>query len=368
VHAGRGGSPNVTGGTCYTTPLTSIDRLGRVVTTGEPLSPSRHLGRQTLIWLFKIVVSGGLLYVLLSRVDLGRLWHVARTASITWLGAALLLYLLMIVISAWRWGLLLRAQHVEIAFGSLLNSFLVATFFNNFLPSNIGGDVVRIRDTSRPAGSMTLAATVVLLDRGLGLLGLVFISALGASLAASRSEAVGPIGPGLLWLVLAGGVTVTLTMVIAPHGLGRLLRPLERLHQEWVRERIERLTDALHNFRAAPEALLWCFLGAILVQLTIVAFYAAVAHALSIPVPLAHLAILVPLSFIVQMLPISVNGFGVREGIFTFYFAQLHLPGESALALSFISAALIMLFSTSGAIAYLGRRSHRTSPSLGPSS
>jgi uncharacterized protein (TIRG00374 family) len=335
-------------------------------TDATPASP--HPGRQALIWTVKIAVSAGLLYVLLSRVDLARLWHAARTASLPWLVAGLGLYFLMVVISAWRWGLLLRAQHVDLPFGTLLNSFLVATFFNNFLPSNIGGDVIRIRDSARATGSTTLAATVVLLDRGLGLLGLVFIAATGASLAASRSEAVGPIGPGLLWLVFLGGCAATLAMVLLPHGLGVLLRPLETFHQEWVRDRLDQLTATLHKFRAAPTALTLCFLGALLVQLTIVAFYAAIARALSIPVPLAHLAILIPLSFIVQMAPISVNGLGVREGIFTFYFAQLHLPAESALALSFISAGLIMLFSASGAVAYLGRRGQPApAPYLGSS-
>jgi uncharacterized protein (TIRG00374 family) len=334
-----------------------------------PSSPPTRAGKHILIWAIKIGVSGGLLYLLLSRVDVGHLWHVARTASLGWLATAITLYFMMVLVSAWRWGLLLKVQQVSASFGTLLNSFLVATFFNNFLPSNIGGDVVRIRDTARVARSRTLATTVVLLDRGLGLLGLVFVSALGASLASARSEAVGPIGPGILWLVFIAGVTVTVAMVVLPHGLGRLLRPLEVLHQEWVRERIERLTDVLHRFRAAPQSLVLGFAGAILVQITIVAFYAAVARALAVPVPFAHLAILIPLSFIVQMLPISVNGFGVREGLFTFYFAQLHLPAESALALSFVSAALIMLFSTTGAVAYLGRRGQASaSPYLGSSS
>ena len=89
--------------------------------------------------------------MLLSRVDLARLWVTARTASIPWLLAALGLYFAMIFVSAWRWGLLLRAQRIMVRLGTLLRSYLVATFFNNFLPSNIGGDVIRVRDTARAA-------------------------------------------------------------------------------------------------------------------------------------------------------------------------------------------------------------------------
>ena len=96
----------------------------------------------------KLGVSVALLWVLFARVDFARLWSIARGASVAWLAGALLLYFSMILASAWRWGLLLRAQHVHLGFGKLTSSFLVATFFNNFLPSNIGGDVIRIADTA----------------------------------------------------------------------------------------------------------------------------------------------------------------------------------------------------------------------------
>ena len=112
--------------------------------------------RAPVLFLLKAVVSIGLLWLLFSRVDLARLWSVARTASPGWLVGALLLYLAMVLASAWRWGLLLRAQGVHLPFRSLTSSFLVATFFNNFLPSNIGGDVVRVADTAPAAGSKTL--------------------------------------------------------------------------------------------------------------------------------------------------------------------------------------------------------------------
>jgi uncharacterized protein (TIRG00374 family) len=320
--------------------------------------------RQTIVWIVKIGVSAGLLYLLLRQVDLARLWALARTASVPWLAAALVLYLAMVLVSAWRWGLLLHAQHVRVGFGTLTSSFLVATFFNNFLPSNIGGDVVRITDTARPAGSKTVATTIVLVDRAIGLLGLVFIAAVGATLAARVSAAVGPLGPGLLWLALAAGLAVAAPLLMRPEAATRLLRPLRVIHQEWVEERIGRLTRALGRFGQSPRALVGCFLGAIVVQAVLVGFYAAIAFAIQLKIPLAHLAILVPVSFIVQMAPISVNGFGVREYTFGMYFAQLGLPLESAIALSFIGAALIMLFSTTGAVALLLRapRRHTSSP------
>mgnify|MGYP001558536563 CR=1 FL=1 len=86
------------------------------------------------------------------------------------------------------------------------------------------------------------------------------------------------------------------------------------------------------------------------------AFYLAVAHGLRIAIGPWDLAVIVPLSFIIQIAPVSINGFGVREAAFTLYFSRLRLPTESALLVSLVPTALVMLFSLSGAAVYVGRR------------
>ena len=316
--------------------------------------------------LLKVAVSAGLLAFLLSRVDAARLWSVAQTASIGWLTAALGLYAVMVLVSAWRWGLLLEAQGVQLPFRKLTTSFLVATFFNNFLPSNIGGDVVRIADTAPTAGSKTLATTVVLIDRGIGLLGLILLAAIAAS-AGPRFAADG-VGASVLWTSLGLAAMVGTPVLLMPDRFARALQPLRRLHPEWVDERLARLTDALARFRESPGALAGCFAGAVVVQAVLVGFYLAIASSMQIPIGFTALAVFVPVSFLVQMLPVSMNGFGVREATFGFYFTRLGLPLESALLVSFVGAALVMLFSLSGAAAYVARnRQPRRSAELPPS-
>ncbi|HYT67735.1 MAG TPA: lysylphosphatidylglycerol synthase transmembrane domain-containing protein [Vicinamibacterales bacterium] len=309
--------------------------------------------RSLTVSAVKAIVSIGLLWLLFSRVDLSRLWSVARQASPAWLVTALLLYLAMVLASAVRWGVLLRAQHVRLPFAFLTQSFLVATFFNNFLPSNIGGDVIRITDTAKPAGSKTLATTVVLIDRGIGLLGLALMAATGASLM--QRMAVGPVGPRMLWAGFGLGAIVATPALLMPETATRILQPLRVFHAEWVDERINKLTYALTRFKETPAALAICFLGAVGVQGILVLFYVAIARSMHIPVSFAELAVIVPVSFIVQMIPLSVNGFGVREATFGFYFTKLGLPLESALLVSFVGAALIMVFSLSGGMVYLRR-------------
>jgi len=317
-------------------------------------SPPESPVRRAVILLIKIGVSAGLLWLLLGKTDTGRLWDHVRQASPWWLAAAFLLQVVVTLISAWRWRLLLDAQHIGVPVSRLVNSYLVAGFFNNFLPSNIGGDVIRIRDTAAAAGSKTKATTIILMDRGLGLLGLLFVAAIGSNVADNIGGRA-PVWASLLWLALFGGVVVSSVAVFDPTLVARVLRPLRRLHQEWVDERINRLTHTLFGFRRRPQALLSCFVGAILVQGVLVGFYSCIAHSMHIPVSPWHLAVVVPVSFVVQMAPISLNGFGVREATFTFYFSRLGLPIESALVVSFMGAGLIILYSLTGAAAYLLR-------------
>lgn len=311
--------------------------------------------RSIISWAVKILVSGGLLYWLLTRIDRQQLWSTFQRASPAWLAVALVVYLVVVLISAWRWHRLLEAQHVVIGYVYLTGSFLVASFFNNFLPSNIGGDVIRIRDTVAATGSKTRAATIVLFDRVIGLLGLIFVAALAASLATELGDSE-PFNPIWLWLGMAGGSVGIIVALFYPKLIGALLTPLRMLHQEWVGAQITRLIHALEKFSESPWALLQCFVGAVVVQAVIIGFYAIVAFAMHIPIPIVHLAVLIPMSFVVQLLPLSVNGFGVRESIFAFYFSKIGLPSESGIALSFLGQVLVMLFSTTGAVVMAVRK------------
>lgn len=322
-------------------------------------SPAR--GRTAALWAIKIAISAGLLGLLFSRIDLATLWAEARDASPGWLSVALGVYLSMVLLSAWRWGLLLRAVGVPMRAARVLTSVLVAVFFNNFLPSNIGGDVVRIADSAKPAGSKTIAALIVLADRVLGLLGLLAVAALGASFALEL-PGTGSVGPSILWTILGLSLLAAGWLVAHPSLMVTLLGPIRRLHPEWIGERLERLADLLASLRGSPGVIAAGVFISLTVQGLLVAFYLAIAYALAIPVAYWQLALIVPMTFLVQMVPVSLNGFGVREASFAYYFTRIGLSIEQALLMSFVGAALTAAFSLSGAAAYVARR-----PSAQPS-
>jgi glycosyltransferase 2 family protein len=187
----------------------------------------------------------------------------------------------------------------------------------------------------------------------------LLVAAIGATAAGAIHPAAVPIWPVWLWAGFVAGAAASAPAVLVPDGFGRLLRPLAVIHPEWVGGRIDKLTAILARFREHPGRLTQCFAGAIFVQATMVVFYYAVIVALHLTTPFADLAVIVPISFVVQMLPISVSGFGVREATFSLYFARIGQPVEDAILMSLVGQALIMLFSLSGAAVYVSRTHHR---------
>jgi uncharacterized protein (TIRG00374 family) len=303
--------------------------------------------------VLKLTVSTGLLVILFRQADAPAIFARFRQMDPFWTFAALSTYGLMLAVSAWRWRLLLRIQTIDVSLSTLTKSFLVATFFNNFLPSNIGGDVVRVADTAPFAGSKTLATTVVLIDRILGLIALLVLAA-GASLLAWQ-----------LGLRLEGMQYVWVALVAFSAGLMLCLRNPDRLSSTVrsvladrliaVQTRLLKLVGAIARFGREPRGLWHAFAGALAVQMLLVLFYVFAARSLAVPFPLLAAAVIVPISLVVQMVPVSINGFGVREAVFVFFFTGLGLNVSSALTLSLGSAGLIMLFSLTGGAVFLLR-------------
>ena len=246
-----------------------------------------------------------------ADVDLGRLWATARNASVPWLavGARRVSWC-----SCWSvpgaGACSCGRRASSMSFGALVNSYLVATFFNNFLPSNIGGDVIRIRDTRQarriddPCGDRRPVRPGHRLA-GTGLRGGPWRDGHGLDQPDPRPNwprgALGrpgrrDVNRGVGRADAAGRWPGAQPAPPSPPRVGR--RTAEQDHggarsiPPGAAGAGRRLCGV--GLRAGPPR----------------GFYAAIAHGLHVAVPLSHLAIVVPLSFIILMLPVSVNGLG----------------------------------------------------------
>lgn len=309
----------------------------------------------------KLAVSAALLAYLVSITDMRALEARVRSADLVMLAAAVSCYVGMLGLATWRWRLLLETLGVDAPLRRLTSSYLVATFFNNFLPSNIGGDVVRVRDGSRLTGSTAASLAVVGIDRILGF-GALYLLAAGAFVLG------GPVERGLAGarVVLAGLALLFLALgyVFFRPGVARGLLAATRLDRvPWLLEQFEAAQGAVHSYRASVASVATAFGASLVIQSLAVWYYVSIAGALRIPLPVSAAFLMVPLCTLLQAVPISFNGWGLREGLFTLYFSQIGLPRDNGLAFSIVGAGLAVMLSLSGAVAWLARRHPQPSAS-----
>ena len=122
-----------------------------------------------------------------------------------------------------------------------------------------------------------------------------------------------------------------------------------------ARVAFETVQAAVHVYRERLASVWVAFIGSVVLQALVVCYFYAVARALSIQLDLSAAFLIVPLCTLVQAIPISFNGWGIRESVFILYFGQVGLSRDSALAFSLVGAGLIVVLSLSGAVVWTSR-------------
>jgi len=316
---------------------------------------------RTLLLAAKVAVSLALLAYLLSTTDLSALHRRLRSGDTLLLAAAVVLYSGIVALSTWRWRVLLQAQGYEAPLRHLSASTLVANFFNNFLPGNIGGDLVRVRDSSRLTGSTTASVAVIAIDRILGF-GALYFLALAAFLAGPPAlRQMAAVVPALAFLSV---IFAVLAYIFFRPGTARRIMAATRLNTvPWVREPFDVVQAAVDVYRQQVGAVWRALAASVALQALVVWYFYAVAHALRIPLTLSSCFLVVPLCILAQAVPISFNGWGIRESVFVLYFGQLGVPRDSTMAFSLVGAGLMVLLSLAGAVVWTSRPSE---PAVAP--
>lgn len=302
--------------------------------------------------LIKILISAGLIWWVLSRVELARVWEATRGADPRLIGLGVLLGLFSYWVSAERWRVLLAAQGVRATWLELVKSCLVGAFFNQFLPSSVGGDVVRAMDLRGRLGSLTRSLAILVFDRLLGIVALYLFACLGVLFGLPGLEGnlgwslagFAVLAVGLAWLVGAGG------RWLKGWDKGRGLPLAGKLIAKAldVRE-----TLLFHLRDPGPTARVFGL--AVLNQLNIILVYYLIGLAFGLKIGLGPLIIIVPVVMILTFLPISINGIGVREGAFVYLLAQLQVTPEKSLAIAWIIYLASLFYSLIGGLIYAVR-------------
>jgi len=311
----------------------------------------------------RVILTLALVAWVLRRISLGDAWNLLSAADPLPLIAAFALFLLSVLAGAWQWGRFLASQGIFLTFRPVLELYWVGLFFNNFLPGNLGGDVVKVWDLRRSRQDTLASATATLADRLTGLSALAFLAML-AAIPLSRDPQLAPFARAVLFgsaLYLLSALLFLLDPVATL--IRRGAQSLGLLSDEGLRGR---LLSQLRQLRSQRRLLLGLFLFSLGVQGLRVGVHYMVCLALlgfSTPAFPEFFLAVPPLAFALT-LPVTVGGLGLRESLAIPLFRPLGLVGEVPVTLQFVAYLLMLLVSLVGGLIFLARR--RRSPIARP--
>jgi len=313
---------------------------------------------KTLLTLIKVLVSAGLVYWILRNSNLTEIWNSIRNANFALLIFAFCMFYAGYFITALRWKTLLHAQGVDAPLFYLVKSFMVAVFFNNFLPSTIGGDLMRMYDSYRMGGSKAGAVSVIFIDRLFGVTALLSY----ALIAILLSSAVRAQIPFLwLWVALAiGGAAIFAYVVFgSPAWLFDRVFALKEDRLGMPVRLLKKFMNAFQAFKGRKDILAKALGLSFLLQLNVIFHFIVLTWALHIDIPPLAMFIIIPIAAILMMVPISINAIGVREAVFVYFFSLFGVASEPAVAFAWIAFGFVILQGVVGGIVFALRKNRK---------
>ncbi|MGI9225462.1 MAG: lysylphosphatidylglycerol synthase transmembrane domain-containing protein [Woeseiaceae bacterium] len=265
--------------------------------------------KSKLLRLVKVIVSVSLIAILIGSVDWSEIFSQANELSAPPALLAVVLLSLQYPISAWKWRKSLRLHGVEYGLGYLLRILCIAFFFNNFLPSAIGGDAYRAYRTFEHAGRPVYSISAVIVERVLGLIALVVLG-YGCAIALVVNGTL-PYQQEMIFLSAVSFLFLALFGIAWKTGhLGKIE---DRLHKV---SKLEPIMESVRTIRENRQHMLGLVCLSLLFQAIAIAAIALLFSALALPGVIFESGVTATVAGVAGVIPLSINGIGIVEGSF----------------------------------------------------
>lgn len=286
--------------------------------------------------------------------------HPLRTAAL--LGLAVVTAFVGIVLSAWRWQLVLRLFDARVRLRTLTAHYLAGQFVSNVLPSTVGGDIVRIARCGKTIDSNTNAFGSVVLERLTGMIALPMLVILGFVIRPSLLQ----VNHAWLALFTAAATLGVLALILVAAGHPSLAGRFAS-NENWTRF-IGAVFQGVDRARHDRAQMLRVLGAALVYQLSILTAYAVIFRALGVTLPIAAAFAFIPAVSMLQVIPLSFGGLGVREGALVWFRYGLGVTAGAAATAGLLWYASLFVVSLVGApIFAMGQRGQRQAPIAAPS-
>ena len=285
-----------------------------------------------MIPVAKALVTAAILWFVAQGTDLSAAGLGVEAISPGWIALAFGLFIAQVIMNSWRWCLLAPLDEGKITFNDAFRIYLEGAFFNQVLPTSLGGDIVRIYRVTKLGNRPGQAINGVLLDRLAGTVGLLILMIAG--LVPFYTVVTDP--PARLGFTTVPALAVLgLLLLLVVGSLGERCR--FRFGDSFVRFAL-----LVRRMLVRPSTALPALGLAITGHLAMVTGTWALARSLGIGADWLACLTIVPGAILISMVPISVAGWGVREGAMVAGFALIGIGAEPSLVLS-VAVGLMLL-------------------------
>lgn len=308
--------------------------------------PSRT--KQHLSTFFRFAFSGLLLWYLYTKMDIQKTLEIFRTAEVSLLGFAFLIFLLCNIIILLRWTIVVRALGLKaVPFKVIVRYFFIGLFGNLFLPSAIGGDVIKAIGLCRYSPERSKALASILLDRLLGFAGIVLLAALALIFSYRLINEPSIIG-AVIAMASASVLIVLVLMVEKIYAFGcRLFSRFPKIKESLM---------ALHYdavlIKGRKDAVAQALGMSVLSQVILAVVFYVSARALGQEFAFIYFLLFIPLICVAASFP-SIGGLGVREAGAAYLFTKVGMSVEVAVGISFLSYIFMVLVGLIGGVIYM---------------
>jgi len=297
----------------------------------------------------RILVSLGFIVLLvwIMRDKLGEIGEVLLRTNLSLFFACWAAYVFVIFFQSFRLQLILAAQDIRLSLLKIFRLSLLGLFFNNFLPTVVGGDAVKAVYASGATNKKLESFTAVFVDRLLGLVTMMFLAiiALCASYGSIENKAVFAIVGAMF------AISFIFTILIFNRSLARkfgFLKPL--LKRFNLEDKLRRLYEAANKYRRHKKLIIYALLLSISLQIVSILAVSFLGISISANVRIVRFFLAIPVVSAVSMLP-SINGLGIREGGFVYCLGP-YTGVENAFALSLVWLAMYLGTSLFGGVVF----------------
>lgn len=300
--------------------------------------------------VLKVFISALLIVFLIYSIDLAQFMIALRNISFVALISSSLFYLFTYVIVTFRWYFLLRGVGIKVSFLRSFEYYVIGFFFSNFLPTGIGGDLVRIYLLSKETKNASTITSSVILERLLGFGATLLIALVLSPFAHIKARFV--LVLAVLNLFFFGIIFASLNQ----WAQSAFRKVLSILPSKKIRDFLVSTLESLYLFRHRLIAVTLCFFFSLLYQTGLIYFYFMVGRTLGVRISFVDYLTYLPLVWVVSLLPISLNAIGIREAGFSFFFGELGESPSLGFLNSLIGFVITVVVSLIGGIAFVLRR------------